>query len=667
MAVDKLPEFAKNGQQNTDGLNLEDGFPVNLKPARQWFNFLFNKLTLSINQIIDEDYIRHNEIVDNLNAKDLNKPLSANQGKVLNEKKVDIGKSFSDSFAKDVDYYQDEQTEQYFKSFDDFPLGSRVLIAKNLNLVNAPNLGDIYIYVETKTTYMKINPGRVQIAHGYANGSIAVRSAPTNAPYGEWKYIANTQSNVASATKLATARKINTIDFDGTKDISVPTIDAVDNLTSSDTKKPLSANQGRVLNEQKLNKDTEQSSYKTDKGFLDKYASRNTPSFFFDAGDGKFFDQFTVGVASSLDTGAYFILGASPINNKVKVMSGVRRENGTYALQKNLTLLDSESNNVVNGDFVWDNHKNGGWARGLVYKAKSDSTTYAGFGASGSTDTLEKIYMAIGGDNIWSSGNGKGIWIDQNGAYSNSNWTFTGEIQVGGPVYAQKFRDDGDFWFTSKDENTAKRLLTGGLLASNAFADSSRIPINGIFSKGNISSNGYITIDAPEAQFRHESTGRYLFINGGGWGVYSNNGMVPLSVVGGGTGNSDGRAPSAERLAYSRNISISGAVSGNANFDGSGNINISTSLQAGIGINQSFNDLTASRVSGVVYTNNTGKPIFLIVTAAGSNNTALVHTVDGYQLINTNESAMRTLSYPVPNGFSYMITAHIIYKWIEIR
>jgi hypothetical protein len=41
-------------------------------------------------------------------------------------------------------------------------------------------------------------------------------------------------------------------------------------------------------------------------------------------------------------------------------------------------------------------------------------------------------------------------------------------------------------------------------------------------------------------------------------------------------------------------------------------------LQAGIGVNQFFNDLTASRVSGVVYTNNTGKPIFLIVTAAGS-------------------------------------------------
>ncbi|MCU4483576.1 tail fiber protein, partial [Acinetobacter ursingii] len=89
MAVDKLPEFAKNGQKNTDGLNQEDGFPVNLKPARQWFNFLFNKLSLAINQIIDEDYIRHNELIDNLTTDDATKPLTAKQGKALQDNKLD--------------------------------------------------------------------------------------------------------------------------------------------------------------------------------------------------------------------------------------------------------------------------------------------------------------------------------------------------------------------------------------------------------------------------------------------------------------------------------------------------------------------------------------------------------------------------------------------------
>lgn len=51
MAIQNLPEFAKNGQKNTDGLVLLDGFPVNKKPARQWMNFLFNQLTVAINAV----------------------------------------------------------------------------------------------------------------------------------------------------------------------------------------------------------------------------------------------------------------------------------------------------------------------------------------------------------------------------------------------------------------------------------------------------------------------------------------------------------------------------------------------------------------------------------------------------------------------------------------
>lgn len=53
MAIEKLLEFAKDGQKNTDDLNLTDGFSVSKKPARQWFNWLFNSLTLKINEIIE--------------------------------------------------------------------------------------------------------------------------------------------------------------------------------------------------------------------------------------------------------------------------------------------------------------------------------------------------------------------------------------------------------------------------------------------------------------------------------------------------------------------------------------------------------------------------------------------------------------------------------------
>lgn len=54
MAITKLTEFAKTGAKNTDDLDLEAGFPAAQKPARQWFNWLFNSLGLKINEIIDQ-------------------------------------------------------------------------------------------------------------------------------------------------------------------------------------------------------------------------------------------------------------------------------------------------------------------------------------------------------------------------------------------------------------------------------------------------------------------------------------------------------------------------------------------------------------------------------------------------------------------------------------
>lgn len=811
---------------------------INVQNAEVIALYLDDSLIYATREWVNTNYIRRNEIIDNLTTDVSNKPLSGKQGKVLNEKKVEVGKSFSDSFAKDVDYYQDKQTEQYFKTFDDFPLGSRILVAKELNLINTPDLQDQYFYVETKTTYMKINPGRLQIAHGYANGSIAVRSASTNAPYGEWKYIANTTSNVASATKLATARKINTIDFDGTKDISVPTIDAVDNLTSLDTKKPLSANQGRILSEQKLNKDTEQSSYKTDKGFLDKYASRNSPSFFFDGGSGKFFNEFTVGVASSLDTGAYFVLGASPLNNKVKAMSGVRRENGTYDLQKSLTLLDSESNNVVSGSFIWDNHKLGGWARGLEFRATPQSNVFSGFGAFGGTDTVEKVYFGFGGDNLWATGNGKGIWIDQYKAFTNCNWEFSGavsgsffgtfdgsiqakdirnvspnqiqggkmgyffaeytgirygtisgatygdflalngypdssggkvnglffdktshqiyhfqngfgtnnwgtprqiaytdnqtftgknkfngDVQVDGAIYSQNFRGESDFWFVSNSGGIAKKVLSGGLLASSNYIDSQKVPENGVYSKGHIYTSSDVCADtyrgyAGMAKFIGNFDGKWVtprMINGVAFDASYDINIPPISFyitagadlnnyqstgfffqdadavaqqianvpvqsafalrVERSAGCSQWFTPySGGGLTYYRhyyngswsnwivlkanNVTLSGAVSGSASFDSSGNINIQTTLNQGLGVGQTWVDQSSSRTRDTVYTNNTGKPIMVtIAIPTNSGYTANLYcdnqiVMEWLQQTNGNFS----LSTIIPNGSNYKLT-----------
>lgn len=53
MTINKLIVFAETGDKNTDDLNLSQGFPSKLQPARQWHNWLFNKITLKINELID--------------------------------------------------------------------------------------------------------------------------------------------------------------------------------------------------------------------------------------------------------------------------------------------------------------------------------------------------------------------------------------------------------------------------------------------------------------------------------------------------------------------------------------------------------------------------------------------------------------------------------------
>ena len=160
MAINKLPEFAKDGQKNTDDLNLTDGFPVSKKPARQWFNYLFNMLSLKINEIIESDPVTRSEIVDNLTTDDATKPLSAKQGKDLQDNKLD----------------------------------------KNANAVSASKL-------QTARTI-----GGVSF-DGTANINLPGVNTAGNQ---------DTSGNAATATKLATDRTINGVSFNGTSNINLP-------------------------------------------------------------------------------------------------------------------------------------------------------------------------------------------------------------------------------------------------------------------------------------------------------------------------------------------------------------------------------------------------------------------------------------------------------------
>lgn len=53
MSINKLSEFAINGDKSISGLTLTTGFPRQQKPYRQWMNYLFNMVTAKTNQLVD--------------------------------------------------------------------------------------------------------------------------------------------------------------------------------------------------------------------------------------------------------------------------------------------------------------------------------------------------------------------------------------------------------------------------------------------------------------------------------------------------------------------------------------------------------------------------------------------------------------------------------------
>ncbi len=101
-----------------------------------------------------------------------------------------------------------------------------------------------------------------------------------------------------------------------------------------------------------------------------------------------------------------------------------------------------------------------------------------------------------------------------------------------------------------------------------------------------------------------------------------------------------------------------------------------------IGINQTWVNLTPTRQLGVTYTNTTGKPIVVVVSAGDNNNglVSYIHTnaaVDGIHVgssgsANIGSSVGFSLSFIVPNNANYLVTADCnvvagIRSWAELR
>ena len=85
------------------------------------------------------------------------------------------------------------------------------------------------------------------------------------------------------------------------------------------------------------------------------------------------------------------------------------------------------------------------------------------------------------------------------------------------------------------------------------------------------------------------------------------------------------------------------------------------------GVGQTWKNVTASRSSGVTYTNNTGKPIEVSIYISGSSQTNL--TTDGSLLITTVPSGtvagMHTAV--IPNNYTYRLSGGTPIYWSELR
>lgn len=94
------------------------------------------------------------------------------------------------------------------------------------------------------------------------------------------------------------------------------------------------------------------------------------------------------------------------------------------------------------------------------------------------------------------------------------------------------------------------------------------------------------------------------------------------------------------------------------------------SLNAGIGVNQTWTNVTSTRSLGTTYTNSTGKPIEILVTLSGgsSGQFNMQLTINGSVIFNTNQDFGFPLSFIIPNGNTYKVEGSDgLNTWWELR
>lgn len=353
----------------------------------------------------------------------------------------------------------------------------------------------------------------------------------------------STTGNAATATKLATARSINGVGFDGTANITI----------ADDTKLPLT---GGTLT-----------------GGLTAPNLTATGSI----------KATTCGVTG---------MGNYSPTGQGAYLSWNRNDGGGRT-----DFINNRGGGA--GGFDWWNGNESSYTQVMSLDQNGVLNAIGGFSGNAATATKLQTARTINGVSFDGSAN---ITIADSTKLPLAGGTITGALTVNGLITAGDGIKTNRIVSTSavafSDGWLAKNIHTGGVLASDYYADSTKIPTNGIYSKGKIHTatsvevgssvdgvkdTDYVraTIHPPthtsgdwEHTVRDDVYEAYYKIRYGAYGYLQLTSGGVLSASGG----FDGNASTATKLATARTISLIGDGAGSASFDGSANASINLTL-----------------------------------------------------------------------------------------
>ncbi|ENU70481.1 hypothetical protein F918_02876 [Acinetobacter baumannii NIPH 601] len=347
-------------------------------------------------------------------------------------------------------------------------------------------------------------------------------------------------------------------------------VQLADDLVSDDSSKALTAKQGKTLQDNKLDKTANAVGLQTKdnrilkpselsqaiQAFFGTLDSNNNSSFFCDYLTLNGWTDSSGGLKNAL---VFSKTGQSLHHFQAEYTSD------TWTIKKQIAYTDSSiSGNAASATKL----QNARRINNELFDGTSDITILDNtkFKADGPTASVNDV--------AWNAKSG--VYTKLEGGGTSTVVHFLGSGSASALQFLTRYGNGGLYYRSSRDgvgfENEYEKIITekGGTVKGG-------LSTNGISNTGDFSTTGDIVTGstAGEARLRLAGTNRYLYLNAGSWGVWTDNGSEPLSKVCGGTGRTDGAA---EKLVTARQISLSGAVSGSALFDGSGNINISTVL-----------------------------------------------------------------------------------------